>query len=154
MIEEKAFIVDIQAPFAWVETQRKSTCSACQLNKGCGTATLSKVLGQKRTQLKVRNPQGYKVGDQVTLGLDEGALVKGSLLLYALPLLSLFVFAALGYSLFFLYELVYTEGFKILFSLLGLGFGFWLVSRYSKKLSCDKRFQATILGKVEEPVRF
>lgn len=156
MIEEKAYIVDVEAPFAWVETQRKSSCSACQLNKGCGTATLNKVLGQKRTQLKVLNPKGYQVGDQVILGLEEGALLKGSLLLYALPLISMFMFAVLGYFLFFLYEQIYTEGFKIIFSLLGLGVGFWLVSNYSKKMSCDKLFQARILARVEEsfPVRF
>ena len=116
MIEEKAIIVAVDNDFAWVETQRRSTCSACQVNKGCGTSLLSNVLGQKRTRLRLKNPDGYQAGDQVVLGLEEGALVKGSLLLYALPLVFMFVSAMLGYSIFFLYNIVYSEGYKIIFS--------------------------------------
>ena len=156
MIEEKAIIVDVDSEFAWVETQRKSTCSACQVKKGCGTSILSNVLGQKRTQLKLRNPGGYQAGDQVVLGLEEGALVKGSLLLYALPLAFMFVAAMLGYALFFLYDMIYSEGYKILFSFAGLIFGFWFVANRSGRLSADSRYQASILRKVEEtaPVTF
>jgi len=156
MIEESAKIVGVIEDFAWVETQRKSTCGSCQVNKGCGTSLLSNVLGQKRTRLKVRNPEGYQAGDQVVLGLEEGALVKGSLLLYSLPLLFMFVSAILGYSLFFLYELTYSEGYKILFSFAGLIFGFWFVAKRSSKLSSDSRYQASILRKIEEaaPISF
>jgi len=156
MIEEEATIVGVTEDFAWVETQRKSTCSSCQVNKGCGTSLLSSVLGQKRTRLKLHNPQGYQQGDQVVLGLEESALVKGSLLLYTVPLLSMFVFAVLGYCLFFLYELIYSEGYKILFSFAGLIFGFWFVSKRSGQLSSDSRYQATILRRVDlvAPITF
>ena len=156
MIEEKAIIVNVENEFAWVETQRKSTCSACQVNKGCGTSLLSNVLGQKRTRLKLKNPGGFQAGDHVVLGLEEGALVKGSLLLYALPLVFMFAFAMIGYGIFFLYELVYSEGYKILFSLAGLIIGFWFVASRSGKLSTDSRYHASILRKVEEtaPITF
>jgi len=150
MIEEKALIVEAYDDVAWVETQRQSTCSACQVQKGCGTSVLHKVLGQKRTRLQVMNPNRYEVGDEVVLGLQENALIKGSLMLYALPLLFMFGFAMLGYVVFFLYEITYTEGFKILFSISGLAAGFFWVSKYSKKISNDPNFQAVILSKIKE----
>jgi len=150
MIEEKALIVETHDNIAWVETQRQSTCSACQVQKGCGTSVLHKVLGQKRTRLQVLNPNRYEVGDDVVLGLQENALIKGSLMLYALPLLFMFGFAIAGYSVFFLYEMAYNEGYKILFSLSGLIAGFIWVSKYSKKISNDPNFQAVILSKIKE----
>jgi len=150
MIEEKALIVETRENVAWVETQRQSTCSTCQVQKGCGTSVLHKVLGQKRTRLQVLNPAGFEIGDEVVLGLQENALIKGSLMLYALPLFFMFGFAILGYAAFLLYELTYTEGYKILFSLSGLAAGFFWVSKYSKKISNDPNFQAVILSKIKE----
>ena len=150
MIEEKALIVETHGDIAWVETQRQSTCSACQVQKGCGTSVLHKVIGKKRTRLQVMNPDRFVVGDEVVLGLQENALIKGSLMLYALPLLFMFGFAMLGFAVFFLYGLTYTEGFKILFSLSGLAVGFVWISKYSKKISNDPNFQAVILSKIKE----
>ena len=147
MIEEKALIVETHDDVAWVETQRKSTCSSCQVQKGCGTSVLHKVLGQKRTRLKVLNPDLFEVGDEIVLGLQENALIKGSLMLYAFPLFSMFVFAILGYGVFSLYELEFTEGFEILFSLGGLISGFIWVSKYNKNIASDPNFQAVILSK-------
>jgi len=149
MIEEKAFIIEIHDDIAWVETQRKSTCSTCQVKKACGTSVLQKVLGNKRTRLQVLNPKHFDVGDEVVLGLQENALIKGSLILYALPLLMMFAFAILGYVAFSLYEINYTEGFKILFSLGGLVSGFIWVSQFSKNISKDPDFQAVILSRAD-----
>ncbi len=146
MIEEKAIVVETGDGIAWVETQRQSACGTCQVQKGCGTSTLHKILGQKRTRLKVMNPQHFGVGEEVRLGLQENALVKGSLMLYALPLLFMFGFAMLGYAIFYVYGHTYSEGFKILFSLLGLASGFLWVSKCSKKMSKDPNFQAVILS--------
>ncbi|HFE38816.1 MAG TPA: Fis family transcriptional regulator [Gammaproteobacteria bacterium] len=146
MIEEKAVIVETRGGVAWVETRRQSACATCQVNKACGTATLHKVLGQKRTRLQVMNPRHFGVGETVVLGLQENALVRGSLILYALPLLAMFGVAVIGYVLFFLAGYDYSEGFKILFSLLGLMSGFFWVSKYSKKMSNDPDFQAVILS--------
>jgi sigma-E factor negative regulatory protein RseC len=94
------------------------------------------------------NPRRFEIGDEVILGLQENALVKGSLMLYTLPLISMFAFAILGYGAFSLYEIDFTEGFKILFSLGGLAFGFVWVSRYSKKINKDPDFQAVILSRI------
>ena len=152
MLKENAFIVDVVDGVAWVETQRKSSCSSCQAKKSCGTPVLQKVLGKKRNILKVNNPDNYSIGDEVILGLQENALVKGSLLLYALPLLMMFIFAFIGVFLFRFAGEEITEGYSILFSLTGLGVGFWYVALSSRRLANDSCYQARILEKIENVV--
>lgn len=151
MIEEKATVVDVEGQFAWVETQRQSTCSACSANKGCGTATLSKVLGQKRTRVRVLNDLGARPGDNVIVGLQEGALLRGSLAIYALPLLMLFGGALFGAVLAEGFGFEYTEGKRIVFAFAGLAAGFYAVKRFSNRVSSDERYQAVVL-RVEQPV--
>lgn len=153
MITENAVIVDTSDDVAWVETQRNSTCSGCEVKKGCGTSTLQKVLGQKRTRLKVLNPNGFLAGEKVILGLQEGALIKGSLLLYSSPLLFMFGAALIGYFVLGLFEHDYTEGYRILFSIFGLVSGFFFVYQMSKKMSSNPEYQAVIISRLDSSCR-
>ena len=50
-------------------------------------------------RVPVSHPAHYQVGDSVTLGLPEGALMRGALWVYGLPLLLLFLGALLGAAL-------------------------------------------------------
>ena len=79
MLEETAQVVRVTADGIWVETRRQSTCSSCAAEKGCGTATLSKVLGNRRTLVRVLADMPLEVGDRVVIGIREQALVRGSL---------------------------------------------------------------------------
>lgn len=152
LLKEKAFIVDVENGSAWVETQRKTSCGSCQARKSCGTSVLQKVVGNKRNILKVNNPENFSIGDEVILGLQEKALVKGSFLLYALPLLSMFGVAFIAFLLFQSVDAEFTEGFSILFSLFGLGVGFWYVALSSRRLADNMNYQATILERIEQVV--
>jgi positive regulator of sigma E activity len=96
MIEERAEVVACEGRFAWVQTQRASTCGSCAANKGCGTATLAKVLGQRRTRVRVLNDARAVAGEQVVIGLSEQALVRGALAVYLVPLLGLLGGALFG----------------------------------------------------------
>ena len=154
MIEEKAIIISTEGQFAWVETQRKSTCQSCSVNKGCGTATISKVVGNKRNMVKVLNPIEAQAGEQVVVGLQEDALVRGSLLLYALPLLLMFVVAFIGQSLALNLGVTESETLTIVFALAGLAVGFYLVKRFTDRISEDERYQAVILRKEESVIQF
>jgi len=148
VLKENAYVVSVKDETAWVETQRKSSCGSCQARKSCGTSVLQKVMGNKRTRLKVNNPDHFSVGDEVVLGLKEDALVKGSLLLYALPLLIMFGFAFVMNFFFQVFDIEFTEGFSILFSMIGLGLGFWIVFMSSRRLVDNTDYQAIILEKV------
>lgn len=152
MLKEKAYIVNVKHDIAWVETQRKTSCGSCQARKSCGTSVLQKVMGNKRNILQVNNPNHFKIGDEVILGLQETALVKGSLLLYITPLFAMFGLAMFGYLLFQFVGLEYTEGFSILFSLGGLGVGFWYVMLSSRKLAGNAEYQAKIIEKIDRVV--
>lgn len=147
MLKEEGVVVKVDEQFAWIQTQRKSGCGHCSSNQECGTASLAQVLGRKQNHLKVINNCAAKVGDHVIIGLEEQALVKGALLLYLLPILSLFI-TALGYqTLATLYTfLPSAEIFTALAGLCGLLIGLFAVERVTHKLAND--YQPAIL-KVE-----
>jgi len=144
MIEETAYVVAADPDGVWVETQRQSACGQCAVRKGCGSAVLSKVLGRKRSRVQVANPNQarVRVGDEVVIGIDESALVRGSMAVYLLPLLSLFLFGVLGQTLARQLMLDNSEGLSIIFSLLGLLLGFAWARRYARG---DQRYQPVIL---------
>jgi sigma-E factor negative regulatory protein RseC len=96
MLEERATVVSVNDKDIWVEVKRQSTCGQCAANKGCGTATLQKVLGNKRNIFRVTGDLSVIVGDEVVIGINEDAVVKGSLLVYALPIVSIITFALIG----------------------------------------------------------
>jgi len=96
LIEESGQVVEVQGEFAWIESERTTTCGSCAVRKGCGTSAIAKVLGQRRVRLRVLNPINASVGDNVVIGITESGLVRGSLAVYAAPLLGLFAGALAG----------------------------------------------------------
>jgi len=96
MLEEDALVVESDDEYAWVEAQSSSSCNHCSANQGCGTASLQKWFNRKPNRLKVINTKSVKTGDKVVIGIPEQALVKGSFLIYMLPILALIVGAIAG----------------------------------------------------------
>ncbi len=96
MIEEIAQVVAVDGDTVLCQTQRRSSCHSCSVKQGCGTSVLSKVVGQRSSQIRIRNTLNAKVGDEVVLGIEENALVQGSLLMYTLPLLVMIASALLA----------------------------------------------------------
>jgi len=150
MIEEFAKVVAFEGDDVWVETQRQSACGQCAANKGCGTATLAKVLGNKRTRVRVLNPRSTKVsiGDEIVVGIEEQALVRGSLAIYLAPLLALFLSGLLADVLAGQLSIARPEIFIIIISMIGLGLGFVWVKRFSRVISSDSRYQPVLLHRV------
>lgn len=96
MVKEKATVVALEGDDAWVETTRQSSCGSCESSSGCGTATFSKVLGNRPFRVRVTNPLHAKVGQRVTIAVPENGLMRGAALLYMVPLLALFLSAVAG----------------------------------------------------------
>lgn len=151
MIEEQGRIVAVEEGFAWVETQRKSACGACSANKGCGTGVISKVVGQRVNRVRAINEINANVGDEIIIGLHDEALVRGSLAVYAAPLLAMLLMALLG-------DLAGRElnnsgeGLTVIFGLAGLGLGFLWVRNFSRRIADDVRYQPVILRRCESGV--
>ncbi len=145
MIEERARVIRIEGAYAWVETRRESACGRCAVRSGCGTATLAKVLGRRRTRLRVLNPVGAVSGDEVDVGIREQALLRGSLAVYAVPLLSMIALAMLGGAI--AGDSGYREALSLAFGGLGLAAGLGWVTRFSRAVADDPRYQPVILGR-------
>lgn len=145
MLEEQGRVVAVEEGFAWVETQRRSACGACSVNKGCGTGVISKVVGQRANRVRAINGIDATVGDDVVIGLHDEALVRGSLAVYTVPLIAMLLMALLGERLGSVWQAGSGEGMSVLFGLTGLVLAFLWVRRFSRRIAHDSRYQPVIL---------
>jgi sigma-E factor negative regulatory protein RseC len=139
MIIETATVVALESDALWVETIQKTACEACVAQKGCGTRVLSKLTG-KTNRIRVlanRSCADLKIGQDVSIGIPEDVIVKGSMLVYILPVLCAVIGAWLGGSSG---DLV-----SIASALSGLLLGGLIVSLQSNKTRNDLRYQPVLL---------
>lgn len=91
MIEETAVVVAADRDGGlWVEAVPQSACGGCVAGGHCGTGALGQVLGRRPVRLKLEAGADAAVGDRVVIGLPEGALLRGAVMLYLVPLLMMF----------------------------------------------------------------
>lgn len=145
MIEEEARITAIDGQWAWVETQRRSSCSACSANAGCGVSLLEKTGRERLRQVRALNRANAAVGDPVIVGIAEQALVRGSALVYLIPLIGLFGGAALAEALAPFGKLFGDEGAAILLGICGMAGGLWYLRRQTAGRQDDPRYQPVVL---------
>ena len=121
MIEQQATIIEVDGNTVWLQAERESTCSNCQVKKGCGTGLLAKHVGKKFSKISVHKTTDVALGEVVTLVIPEQALLQGAALMYLLPLTLLFLFSIISRSFGL------GEGTQILAGLTGLATGFAIV---------------------------
>ena len=94
MIEEEVVVERVERGRIWVGTT-VSGCGFC--SQACGAQMVGKFLrGKPYSMMRVETGLSLKPGDRVVVGVPEGALVKGSFMTYAVPLLALFAGAVIG----------------------------------------------------------
>lgn len=131
MIEEQGRVVAVESGAVWVETLRKSTCSSCSVSAGCGYGVLDKLgASGRRGYVRALCDLHLSVGDAVVIGVREELLVRGSLLVYLLPLIGLFGAALLAE------QLALSEPWVILSAFVGL-FVTWAVVRWHSRRTAD-----------------
>jgi sigma-E factor negative regulatory protein RseC len=149
MIEEWAQVVEMKGDQLVLQAQTKSSCGSCAASKGCGTSVLSKVVGRKFTRFQADNSVDAEIGDTVVVGISEDALLKGSLVMYIIPILGMLVFALAADH----YMQTLAENRDLLISgagVLGLVSGS-LVSRwYFQRQDSGQRFRPVVLRKIIE----
>lgn len=143
MIEEQGRVVAVESGAVWVETLRKSTCSTCSANAGCGQGLLDKLgVDSRRGYVRALSNLNLNVGDHVVIGVREDLLVRGSLLVYLMPLIGLFAGAILAD------QLSLSEPLVILFSLTGLVTS-WLGVRWrSARVANEPELQPVVMRAV------
>jgi sigma-E factor negative regulatory protein RseC len=139
MIEERAQVLSVSDDQVWVETERQSSCGACAANKGCGTAVLGKVFGARQMRVQVRSQIPLQIGDEVMIGVEENALVKGSLAVYVVPLLMMFLGALSGKWV------SSSEHISVLMGLLGLLMGFAWLRVFGSRIRGNIHFQPVVV---------
>lgn len=150
MVEIQATIVKIENTIAWVQASRKPSCSGCS-ETGCGISLLAGLLGRQAPLYRARNDAGANVGDKVLIGMDEAALLKGTLLLYMLPLVLLFVGAVGGNMLAdgALRDIYAAAGAAI-----GLLLGFAWLKMHSAEQGLEGKYLPVVLSRIGDvPVR-
>ncbi|MFL1406095.1 SoxR reducing system RseC family protein [Marinobacter sp. M1N3S26] len=121
MIHETGTVISVSGNEAWVQTIRESACQSCSARHGCGQKALATMSGGQSRQIRVFNTLDARPGDQVTVAIEESALLRASLLVYAVPLVLMIVATGLAGAL-----LPGRDGLAILAALVGLGGGLWL----------------------------
>ena len=143
MIEEQAVVIRTEGEQAFLEIQRNQPCGLCGATQGCGISLWSRVFGQRRSTFSSHNQLEAKVGEHVVVGVEEGALLMGSLLAYAAPLLLLCVGALLGANLSDVQSS--KDLYAALGALLGLFSGLISVRVYTAAQSGTGRYQPVML---------
>jgi sigma-E factor negative regulatory protein RseC len=95
MIEEHAIVVGVEQDAAMLEIIRKTPCGLCGKSRGCGISLWAKLFNHKSV-FKATNSIGAKVGDNVIVGIEENALLRSSMTIYGIPLVSLVLGAVIG----------------------------------------------------------
>lgn len=143
MIEESGRVVAVEDGAVWVETLRRSTCSACSANAGCGQGLMEKLgVGQRRGYVRALSDLQLAVGDTVVIGVREELLVQSALLVYLLPLLGLFAGAMLAQWL------ALAESFVILGALGGF-FALWWLARWRSRRCADDPLRQPVVLRAE-----
>lgn len=95
MIEEIAIVASVSGSRVLIESRGGArSCGGCQQQEGCASSVLNRMIPRRR--IAVDTDIAVKPGDKVVVGVDERALIKGSLIIYLAPLLALFAGAMAG----------------------------------------------------------
>jgi sigma-E factor negative regulatory protein RseC len=148
MLVETGRVVAVDPQGLWVETIRQSTCGTCAAQKGCGHGLLNRYTDGKRGYIRVlpgaAGTGGCEVDDQVRISIPEEVILRGSLVVYMLPLFTMLGAAALGAKL----SATSPDSYAMLGAVLGFGLGFALVRWHAWRHRHDTTMQPTLLGVV------
>ncbi|HGM8441755.1 transcriptional regulator [Pseudomonas aeruginosa] len=140
MIEEQGRVVATEPGAVWVETVRRSTCSSCSANAGCGQGMMQRLgVGAGRARVRALSDLSLRVGDAVVLGIHEDLLLRASVLFYLFPLLGFFVAALLATRAGLVEPLIIVSG------LAGLLAAWLLVRRHARRHADDPASQPVVL---------
>ncbi|AZN36420.1 SoxR reducing system RseC family protein [Iodobacter ciconiae] len=96
MIETEAQVLRLDGGYAWVKIKPHTPCGQCDPETGCKSVAVSRLFSRSQDGFRVKNPLSSKVGDLVTVAVEEQMLLKSAVWAYGVPLLLLIAGAAAG----------------------------------------------------------
>lgn len=141
MLEEQARVLAVEEGAVWVEADRRRGCARCEAGQGCGGGVLGRLTTRGSSRVRALNAlQDLAEGDEVVLGLDEQLLVRGSIMTYLVPLITMLLAAI------FAEQFLQTSDLAVAaFGAVGLGAGLLILRMYSRGLQHNARFQPRVL---------
>jgi sigma-E factor negative regulatory protein RseC len=94
VLEESALVVKIEHGVVWVVGTENSACAGCAQKTACSSTALASIL--KKKPIPVDCAIALKIGDTVTVAIEEGVLLHAAFSLYFLPLIALFIGAGIA----------------------------------------------------------
>jgi sigma-E factor negative regulatory protein RseC len=91
MIEEQAIVIKASKDRVTLQVVRSAPCGLCGQVRGCGNSIWGKIFSHQSGHIETRNDLNAKLGDIVILGIDETLMLKSSLMLYGVPLFTMFL---------------------------------------------------------------
>jgi sigma-E factor negative regulatory protein RseC len=85
MTAERGIVERVEPGWAWVKTKRSSACENCDGRHHCLTQ------GGDQMVVKAQNTIAAKEGDEVELYLRTATQLKGTAIVYLLPVLGIFI---------------------------------------------------------------
>jgi len=89
MIEETGIVTKTEGVMAMVSVQKKGTCEGCAVKGVCETQG-------EDSEIEAMNPVHAKVGQTVKVSIKPQVYLKGTMLVYGIPLVALIAGAIFG----------------------------------------------------------
>lgn len=148
MLLETGRVVAVEADGVWVETIRQTTCGSCAAQKGCGHGMMNRISEGRRSLIRALpgklQPADCCLDDEVSISIPEEVIVRGSLLVYILPLLAMLLGAWAGASLLPFGE----DAAGGLGAVAGFALGFALVRWHAHRHRNDRSLQPVLVAVV------
>ncbi len=143
MITEPATVVRVDGDVVWVRCESQQGCQRCAEGRGCGGGVLGKLLGDRlRTIRAARGDFRLAAGESVVIGLAETALVRASVAMYLIPLLSMLAAALLAWRVG-----GESEAWAISGGLAGFLVGLVHARRFGSRHDADSRYQPVVIAR-------
>lgn len=157
MLLETGRVVAVETDGVWVETIRQTTCGSCAAQKGCGHGMMNRISEGRRSLIRALpgklQPADCAVDDEVSISIPEEVILRGSLVVYILPLVAMLLGAWAGASVIPLSE----DAAGGLGAVLGFTLGFALVRWHAFRHRNDRSLQPILMAIVRrnsDPLTF
>lgn len=138
MIEERGVVTGTEGITARVKVQKRGACEGCTATGVCETA-------EDGMEIKALNPRQARVGQQVRVSIKPQSYLKGSFVVYGIPMIALIAGAIIGKNIGEKY--VSSIDSDLVAALLGfflMAITFILARKWSRKAETMTEYQPVI----------
>lgn len=157
-LTETGRVVAVETDGVWVETIRQSTCGSCSARKGCGHGLLNRAADGRYGYIRVLPGNlpiaDVAVDDQVRFAIPGSVIVRGSLVVYALPLLLLLGGAIAGSQVAGALSAAQADLYALAGGALGFALGALAVRWHAHLHRGDVRLQPTLIARLAPPASY